>query len=1307
MTGSGSAEGPLGRLAEEFLARHRCGERPAPTEYAARHPELAEQIRELFPALLLLEDVRPGPPAAAGAAAAPRDAAAPRRLGEYQILREVGRGGMGVVYEAEQESLGRRVALKVLARGALADARHVERFQREARAAARLHHTNIVPVFAVGEEGGTHYYVMQYIEGRPLDEVIDDLRRLRDQAGPRAGAAPGGKPSAPGGSAPSADMARSLWGGRSRAAGPHGPAEAGDAGRPTQREDAPAPVPPPPGPAAEVPAAPGSSGLLSDPQRPFAKGVAHLGVQVADALEYAACQGVLHRDVKPANLLLDVWGTVWLTDFGLAKASGAADLTRSGDLLGTLHYMAPERFRGQADARSDVYALGLTLYELLALRPAFDAADQAQLVGRITAGGPPRLDQLDPRLPRDLVTVVHKAMARDPADRYQKAGALAEDLRRFLDDRGILARRAGLLEQGWRLCRRNPAGAGLVAALLALLLLASGGGVWLVQQRAEARRQEEALRAEVSTAVAQAVRLRQGLQFGEARELLGQAQRRLGADGPADLRERVNRALDDTALAQRLDGARQRASAAVEGKWDFAGAAQDYAAALEGAGLGRAGEDAGAVAARVRASAVRDEVVAALDHWASITRDGPRRAWLLAVARAADPGPERNRLRQPGLWRDRAALARRAREARVAELSPQLAAALGGALLKSGGDAVPLLRAAQARHPHDFWLNVGLGLALAEEKEWDEAIGYYRAALALRPRAASAHVNLGVALYGKGRVDEAVGHYEEALRLDPKHAPAHNNLGTALRAKGQVDEAVGHYEQALRLDPKLAMAHNNLGAILCDVKGDPDGASAHFQKAIALDPKYAKAHGGLGKALQAKGRLDEAMSHYEEAIRLDPKNAWAHNSLGNALKDKGRLDEAMSHYEAALRLDPKYAIAHYLLGNALKDKGRLDEAVRHYEEALRLDPKLAMAHNSLGNALKDKGRLDEAVRHYEEALRLDPKLAPAHVNLGLALKDKGKVDEAVGHYQQALRLDPKLAQAHHNLGAALAGKGQLDEAVRHYEQALRLDPKHAPAHYNLGNALKAKGQLDEAIRHYREALRLDPKLAEAHCNLGNALRDQGHFEGALACLKRGHELGARRPGWRYPSAQWVRDAERLVALGGKLPAILKGEARPAGAAEGAEFAGLCKLTKRYAAAARLYADAFAADPQLAEDLQAAHRYNAACCAALAAAGQGTDAPKPDAKERSRLRGQALGWLRADLALRQKQAGSAKAEDRAAAQQALRHWQQDADLAGVRGKEALSNLPAEERAGWEKLWAEVADLLRRLDAGKAATAPTGK
>jgi tetratricopeptide (TPR) repeat protein len=515
--------------------------------------------------------------------------------------------------------------------------------------------------------------------------------------------------------------------------------------------------------------------------------VAQLGIQAAEALEYAAGQGVLHRDVKPSNLLLDVFGTAWLTDFGLAKATGTPDLTGTGDILGTLRYLAPERFQGRADVRSDVYALGLTLYEMLALRPAFAATAHAELLRQMALAEPPRLDRLEPRLPRDLVTIVYKAMAREPADRYQTPAALAEDLRRFLDDRSILARRASLMEQAWRWCRRQPAAAALVAALLALLLLATGGGVWYVrdraERRAEARRQEQELRKEVGTALAQAERFRKAFHFREARELLEQTRERLEPAGPDDLRRRLDQARADLDLAEKLDDARLRGATLAywNAPYDLAGVGRLYGAAFAEAGLGRDGE-VEAVAARVRDSAVRAELVAALDDWAIFTPDPGRRAWLLAVARGADPHPWRDRLRQPQLWRDRARLTRLVKEVKVAELSPQLATTLGRVLRGWEGGAVPLLSAAQARFPNDFWLNFLLAATLHDAERWDEAIGYYRAALALRPQASLAHYSLGRALSAKGRPDQAIGHFQQALRLDPKSAQAHNNLRTCLYA---------------------------------------------------------------------------------------------------------------------------------------------------------------------------------------------------------------------------------------------------------------------------------------------------------------------------------------------------------------------------------------------------------------------------------------------------------------------------------------------------------------------------------------------
>jgi serine/threonine protein kinase/WD40 repeat protein len=484
---------PVEELAEEFLARYRRGERPPLTEYADRHPELADDIRDLFPALLLLEHV--GPPAPDALARC--DEPAPRRLGDYRVLREVGRGGMGVVYEAQQEALGRRVALKVLPPALAADPTCLGRFRREARAAARLHHSNIVPVFDVGECHGVHYYAMQFIEGHGLDAVLRQLRRLAaEPARPPTARPPNGhKPGSP--ATPSVvGLAEALRSGRfpAREAGSLTP-DAGIAGADHSEGSAPTV-------AVSPTALVGQPDLAAPSGQDYFRAVARLGRQAAEALAHAHGQRVLHRDIKPANLLLDVHGTLWVSDFGLAKGEEGDDLTATGDVVGTLRYMAPERFNGTADARGDVYSLGATLYELLALRPAFAETVRSRLVRQVLHEEPTRPSRLDPAVPRDLETICLKAMAKDPARRYQTADDLADDLARFLADRPIRARRASAAEQGWRWCRRNPVVAGLAA--LVVTLVAAVAVIAVLDDR-RLRREEEGTRRQLYDAlVAQA-----------------------------------------------------------------------------------------------------------------------------------------------------------------------------------------------------------------------------------------------------------------------------------------------------------------------------------------------------------------------------------------------------------------------------------------------------------------------------------------------------------------------------------------------------------------------------------------------------------------------------------------------------------------------------------------------------------------------------------------------------------------------------------------------------------------------------------
>jgi WD40 repeat protein/tetratricopeptide (TPR) repeat protein len=397
-------------------------------------------------------------------------------MGEYRILREIGRGGMGVVYEAEQASLGRRVALKVLPFHSLLDSKRLERFLEEARAAARLSHPNIVPVYGVGEHLGMHYYVMQYIPGQGLNRVIEEVRRLRQAGGLAPGAAD---------AASSSGLAAGLE----------------------------------------------SGGVRGGRDRYFFN-VARLVRDAALALDYAHGEGILHRDVKPSNLLLDPGGRIWLTDFGLAKVEGGDDLTKSGDFVGTILYMAPERFKGWSDPRSDVYSLGITLHELLTLRPAFVESDRAQLLRKVSSEEPPAPRRLDRAIPRDLETVVLKSIAKEPAQRYGSARAMAEDLDRFLDGLPVEARRSPAVARLGRWCMRHPLPAGLAAAVLVLLVVvavvSSTAAVRLTGEQAAG--QEKLRAAYLAEASALRASARPGRRFEAIEALRKAAAIRPGAD---------------------------------------------------------------------------------------------------------------------------------------------------------------------------------------------------------------------------------------------------------------------------------------------------------------------------------------------------------------------------------------------------------------------------------------------------------------------------------------------------------------------------------------------------------------------------------------------------------------------------------------------------------------------------------------------------------------------------------------------------------------------------------------------------------
>jgi WD40 repeat protein/serine/threonine protein kinase len=449
-----TAEALMGQIIDEFLERQARGERPDVEEYARRYPHLAVVLRQMLPTLGLL-----GVSAANGLGEPPGVAAdltpeAP--LGDYRLVCEIGRGGMGVVYEAVQISLGRRVALKILPFAAALDAKHLQRFKNEAHAAAQLHHQNIVPVYGVGCDRGVHYYAMQFIDGQTLAAVIAELRQLVH--GRQEEREVPARPVA-------SDLLSGKWLPEAAAAeqqptGPYPPA-----------------AEPPAFPAAakeavanghrrgeraasdtigKVGAALSTENSTSNPA--FFRAAAQLGIQAARALEHSHSLGVVHRDIKPTNLLVDGRGNLWITDFGLAHVQSDTKLTLTGDIVGTLRYMSPEQALAQrvdVAHRTDLYSLGATLYELLTLEPTFAGNDRRELLRQIAFEEPRRPRQINKTIPVELETIVLKALEKNPAERYATAKEMADDLERFLKDEPIRAKRPTLVLRARKWARRH------------------------------------------------------------------------------------------------------------------------------------------------------------------------------------------------------------------------------------------------------------------------------------------------------------------------------------------------------------------------------------------------------------------------------------------------------------------------------------------------------------------------------------------------------------------------------------------------------------------------------------------------------------------------------------------------------------------------------------------------------------------------------------------------------------------------------------------------------------------------------------
>jgi len=952
----------LGRIADSFVQRYRRGERPPVSEYEEEHPELADEIRDLLPALVLLEEAKQGPdPRTEPISAIGREAdgTVPDRLGDYRIVRVIGRGGMGVVYEAEQQSLGRRVALKVLPTSAQLNPRHLQRFHREAKSAARLHHTSIVPVYGVGEDQGVHYIVMQYVAGQGLDQIIGELSRsVRKEETDQTRVAQN-KDTARQNDAVT-ELARCLA------------SNGFDSTTGSWKESLNAAAG-----ADETALCETTQTTRSILSKRYWRNVAQIGMQVAEALEYAHRQGTVHRDIKPSNLLLDPGGKIWVTDFGLAKAADQQDLTATGDLIGTLQYMAPESFSGQYDARSDVYSLGLTLYELAALKPARDAPVRNELIQRVRQGTVAPLRKVHPKVPRDLETIVHKSLDPDPRRRYQTAGELAADLRRFGNDEPIRARRVGRVEQVGRWCRRNPA-ISLVTGFagLAIVLTVCIAFALITVSRNRALR----LASDMS-----------GLAQAKG-HLLDEKTRLLEEKAQLVERERQARTAAETALKHAEE---QRKQAEISKK---------------------EAERAADEAKTVNDFLIEDMIRQALPEYSRgedlTVREMLDRAARLVGERFAEH-PEREAVVRSAVARAYHSLGlyeqshphwARALELRQRILGPEHLTTIitmnnlasnhysrgmydQGRQLEEESLAI-LRRVHGAEHPTTLTTMSNLAANLHGQGKYQEAQKLFQECLKLKRRllepddfgTTATMGNLAVNLQEQGRYEEAQKLNEEALEtqrrvLGPEHPSTlitMGNLAETLNRQRKYQEAQKLHERVLKtrrrvLGPDhpqtLAAVHNLAGNL--DNLGQVDKAQELYSQLVedtrrvlgAQHPSTIMALSNLATAFTGQGRYDKAQANYEQAL------AASRNTLG---ADHPASIRILKNLARSLYLQKKYQEAGTVYQEALEINRRL-HGVRHIET---LTTKLSLADALVADKKHEQAQalLRDSLDHQHEFL---------------------------------------------------------------------------------------------------------------------------------------------------------------------------------------------------------------------------------------------------------------------------------------------------------------------------------------------------
>jgi tetratricopeptide (TPR) repeat protein len=723
------------------------------------------------------------------------------------------------------------------------------------------------------------------------------------------------------------------------------------------------------------------------------------------------------------------------------------------------------------------------------------------------------------------------------------------------------------------------------------------------------------------------------------------------------LQELVRQAQADLRCVRELDRIRLDAAADTTGPFRVrlgrAACPPAYAAAFRQYGIDFDRPDKAALAAQVKASPVKASLLAALDDWALWEKDQTRQARLLAVARRVDPDPWRDLFRNPAVWKDRRKLQDLARQADVGQLSPAILTSLAHVLRKSGANPIPYLRKAQARHPRDFWLNFELGCALYWRGAafWPEAAGYFGLALVARPDTPLALTNQLLCILQRDP-HAALALARRAVAIEPKDWRGHYNLAVCLSVGlGDWAGAEAAIRQALKLKPNLAAAHQCLGNLWSEI--EPTRALEAYQKAVELAPHDQELHKALGRFLVRQQQMDPKF--------VVPDTYDCHYAIGLIRLDAKDYAGALTSFERALAKKPGDSRAWLQIGNSHLGNGEYEAAGSAFKAVLADPGDVADKKEVTSTALHGlvqlaavQDKLDELI----PALRRITELLPD--NPGFAFH------VLTNYYNQALRT------------------GKRDALIKVGKAAVDLFPNYAPAYVILGAARNFDQDYPGALEAFRTAVELDPDNAEAQFLLGLVLTQLGRYREAHPALSKADQLGQLTPGWRYPSGQLLQQCRMMNRFEARLPAVLEGRLKPADGNQAINYAFLCLHRERFAKAAELYAEGFAANPKLAGQ----SRTLAAQAAAQAGCGRGKDAAGLKEPERVRLRGQALAWLREEF---EAQAGILDNGPPAARGQALsllRSMLRQPHFDAVRSPEALARLPEVEAREWAAFWERV-------------------